>query len=401
MSGNNLNQKKIAVFGTFDVDNYGDLLFPHIAEYRLRNYQLDFVSPTTYETLFNDAKSVITFENSRNKHYDGVLIGGGNILHLDDNSNTVYKDFSGFSYADLWVGAVKLAAKLQKPSLFNAPGISHHFRTKLHQEIARSVFSNSSYVAFREQYSTDIANDLFDKKNSNPSLKTTIDTAFDISAMWPCHLPRTKKVVFNLNPRYHKPISETVDLINQISKSLNCEIRFVIIGDCHGDGDFTRKVADLIGNDCTIAQTDTLKDLAFEIATAEYFIGSSMHGFITALSYGTPAFLVLDNKPIHKFQGLYNNCQLSQISLCESFEDCIKNIEHPSVLKEENWQIIRQKLNKHWEEVEKIIEQGIVTKVDQNVYEYRKLLNKDLKAQKSLRKKVLRKLKNEIKRYIG
>ena len=118
---------KVAHFGTFDVDNYGDLLFPHIAEYRLPNFQWEHVSPTNNLTVFKDSKSIISFDVAKKKDYDAIVSGGGNIIHLSHNTLTVYKNINGFAYANLWVGAAKIAIKSKIPHIFNSPGISQNF----------------------------------------------------------------------------------------------------------------------------------------------------------------------------------------------------------------------------------------------------------------------------------
>lgn len=405
MNGNkNIKKKNIAVFGTFDVDNYGDLLFPHIAEYRLKNYHLEFVSPTNYKTMFTDAKEVVTFEECKQRKYDGVLIGGGNILHLKNNSSTVYKNVQkGFSYADLWVGAVKLATNLKKPSLFNAPGISGKFKSTIQQQIAKATFGASSYIAFREGFSVNMAKDLFSEKEKIPEFNVVPDTALEINKIWPCDEPKTDKLVINLNPRYHQPVSETASLLVKIAKKLGCQIKFIIIGDCHGDGKFTKKVLEYIKiKGAEIVETKTLKEMAFEIATAKYFIGSSMHGFITALSYNTPAFLVLNNEPMHKFIGLYENCGLDQISICKSFSESMDKLEYPAVLKDENRKIILNKLDKHWSEVIRIIGSEQTTNGGSYVMNYEAILEEDFKKKKKVKKASgIVKVKNRIKKILG
>ena len=46
---------KIAHFGTFDVDNYGDLLFPHIVEWRMPSVEWIHISPSRNVPKFSDA----------------------------------------------------------------------------------------------------------------------------------------------------------------------------------------------------------------------------------------------------------------------------------------------------------------------------------------------------------
>ena len=63
---------KIAHFGTFDVDNYGDLLFPHIVEWRLPTSFFIHISPTNNRLKFSDASETMVMNDSMDISFDGV-----------------------------------------------------------------------------------------------------------------------------------------------------------------------------------------------------------------------------------------------------------------------------------------------------------------------------------------
>lgn len=396
MIGNN----KIALFGTFDVDNYGDLLFPYIAQHRLKNYKLEFVSPTNKTTTFEDAKHVISFDDCVKKNYDAVIIGGGNILHLKPNIKTVYT-LPGFSYADLWIGAIKLAGDKKIPSLFNAPGIPQEFKSDTEKKIVHDALLSCSYISFRETYSKKIIESLFNEEIID--IHVVPDTAFEISKVWPLENQLKNNVItINLNSRYHNPIDETVKWIDEIALKLNCDIIFVVIGDCHGDSIFTNLVAKKIVAKYEIHTSDNLKELAHCIGRSRMFIGSSMHGFITALSYKTPAFLVLNNKPIHKFTGLYELCGLEAESLCSSFKECYLNIDKTAMLSNETVDKISILLDAHWNQVENLIQDKLITKSTQNIQDYRLLLKNNIgkinnNSKRSLKVKIIKILKKILR----
>jgi polysaccharide pyruvyl transferase WcaK-like protein len=357
-------KKKIAHFGTFDVDNYGDLLFPHIAEYRLPNLNWQHISPTSNKTGFEDAKNIISFREAANIKFDAMVTGGGNILHLLQNSNTVYNKMPGFEYANLWVGASKLAAKQEVPHIFNSPGVSRIFNQKIEVAIAAKTFKKSSYVSVRESYSKNLIRNIWKEENS---VKIVPDTAFDIAKMWPVEQKSNGKyIVVNLNPRYHNPIQETVLYLERISNKLNMPIKFVIIGACHGDKDFTVEVANKLKVPYELNEVQSLKEIAHLIANAELFFGSSMHGLITALSYETPAFLVLNNNPMHKFIGLFEMIEHKRAFIYSSFQIVYQNLNYPIILKSEVKQKIEEDLNFHWGIVNRIINTG--RKVSNNFF---------------------------------
>ncbi len=375
MNGN----KKIAVFGTFDVNNYGDLLFPLLVQNRLIDYTLEFVSPTHNTTVFQDAKKVISFDDCFKKNYDAILIGGGNILHLKPNNMTVY-DNRGFSYADLWIGAIKLAASLKTPSLFNAPGISQKFTDAAEINIVRDALNCANYISFREKYSKSIVKKLGLKRD----IHVVPDTAFEISKMWPITTSEKDDIItINLNKRYHNPIDETAKWIDKIAGETKCIIKFLIIGGCHGDLEFTNQLSKKLTVNHKIHISNNLKELAHCIARSRMFIGSSMHGFITALSYNTPAFLVLEENPIHKFIGLFELCRLDKDSMCSSFHECFLNINKPAILSNEAQLNITSKLDAHWNKIIKIINSKDFTKATYNIDNYRSILSDNYNSKKN------------------
>lgn len=374
--------KKIAHFGTFDVDNYGDLLFPHIAEYRLPNFRWQHISPTNKKTVFVDAKNILSFREAINSKYDAMITGGGNIIHLLQNNNTVYRKAQGFEYANLWVGASKLASKQRVPHIFNGSGISRSFTQIIPKVIAAITFRNASYLSVREFYSKNLILDIL-KKSENLEVEIVPDTAFDVAKMWPIEQKFSEKyIIVNLNPRYHNPVKETVYYLEKISLTLNMPIKFVIIGACHGDKDFTAQVAKSLSIPYSIDDSNSLKEIALLIANAQFFLGSSMHGLITALSYNTPAFLVLNKKPMHKFNGLLRMIEMKQSCIQSSFQESFKNLDSPIVLKKHIRIKIEKELNSHWNVIEDKINAGDSTPFNFLIKNYEMLLKINVKKNK-------------------
>jgi len=372
---------KIAHLGTFDVDNYGDLLFPHIAEFRLPNYEWKHISPTACKTVFEDGKEIISFNDAKKNNYDAVITGGGNIINLKPNHNTVYKGIRGFDYANLWVGAAKLAADQKIPYILNSPGISKSFEGRLHKKIAAATFCNASYVAFREQYSKKMAVEVLNYENKERNDYIVMpDTAFDIDKMWPIdYSQKSNCIVVNLNPRYHEPIKETVFYLDKISEKLKMPIKFVVIGACHGDYDFTLKVSKELKSENHIFNSTNLKESAHLIGNAKYFIGSSMHAFITALSYQVPALLVLNERPMHKFIGLLEIGELSSSVICKSFEDSFNKLGAPALLSKDVKISIQKKLDKHWNAIDKVVNSKKLSATNIYINNYQKILTGDSK----------------------
>ncbi|WP_396601596.1 polysaccharide pyruvyl transferase family protein [Algibacter sp. R77976] len=379
---------KIAHFGTFDVDNYGDLLFPHIAEFRLPNQEWEHISPTDNLTIFKDSKPIISFKNAQKNKFKAVIIGGGNILHLLPNNITVYNNIVGFSYANLWIGAAKIAIEQKIPYLFNAPGISRNFKGYLQNKVATKTFSNSNYVAFREKFSKQIAtNAANDNLNFRNSISVVPDSAFDIDKLWPLgSKKKSNYITVNLNSRYHSPIKETAKSLDTLSGELKMPIKLIIIGDCHGDKAFTKMVSEFMETKHDIVESDSLKKIAHTIGNGNYFFGSSMHAFITALAYGVSAFLILKNKPLHKFKGLLEIAELNTDVVCDSFENVLNCIEKPALLSDQVKLNINTALNKHWEQINKVIQNNENPGFSLYILYFEKLLSLNYKFNRILNK---------------
>ena len=88
--------KKIAQIGSFDVENYGDLLFPFVLKHKLSNYKIDLFSPNGGRMPFNEEIIVYKATDLEKKiieeGYDALIIGGGDVLRLDSSILDLYKN---------------------------------------------------------------------------------------------------------------------------------------------------------------------------------------------------------------------------------------------------------------------------------------------------------------------
>src|SRR5215213_9324871 len=91
---------RIAHFGTFDVENYGDLLFPLVLERRLSDLCDEFVhvSPVGGPPPWSDCVQTVGFNqfSQETSGVDGVVVGGGQIIRATPTPLEVY-NASGIS----------------------------------------------------------------------------------------------------------------------------------------------------------------------------------------------------------------------------------------------------------------------------------------------------------------
>ena len=97
----------LAHFGTFDVENFGDLLYPLIARHRLSAAGADitFVSPIGAAPVWRDCVETVPASALDELEIDGVLLGGGNIVHAGLAGVDAYRGdglTAVLAYSRLW-----------------------------------------------------------------------------------------------------------------------------------------------------------------------------------------------------------------------------------------------------------------------------------------------------------
>ena len=82
----------IAITGTFDVENYGDLMFPVVFEKAMKkrglNFDLFLFSPSrTAKKALDNRTTVYSFQEfeelHKKHHFDALIVGGGAIIHFN------------------------------------------------------------------------------------------------------------------------------------------------------------------------------------------------------------------------------------------------------------------------------------------------------------------------------
>jgi polysaccharide pyruvyl transferase WcaK-like protein len=324
----------LAHFGTFDVKNYGDLLFPRIAEHQLGGSfaQITHISPIGGSPYRDVTPSVSMSEVlEQGMQFDGVMIGGGNILHARPSGLPEYASVRRIAYPTLWAGAAELANSQGIPLVMNAPGVPRRLRRPTAMA-TRSALGRVAYAAVRDQLSADYLS------AATISARIVPDSALQISDVFgPASAlidafeggesdePGSYAVV-HINDRYADGSPDAMAaILDELTLALGLPLHLLAIGPCHDDDSYAREVAALMSRSPRVwDELDRVQDLATVLANARLYIGSSLHGFITASSYRVPALLVTDMHAQHKFRGL-----LEQIALPDAtFESWGRLLRH-------------------------------------------------------------------------
>ncbi len=300
MSACSAAQRDIAVgiAGTFDVENYGDLLFPIIAAAALvrRNARIrvvpfsangksDMAWPFPVRPLEEMVASLPTLS--------AMLIGGGQIVRFDKGYpiSVPAKVDLPFAY---WLTPAVLAALMGKPVIWNAVGASTGWpHSRWHDELLRQAFAASCFIGVRDAVSRD---DLA-KVAPGADIHLMPDTVFGISRLWPLEEESVEfthwRKSLGLEGSYvviqaNAAVGKYRSMIESVMASMG-KINAVILPICWCHGDRAEKFPDLKGSVFLSREWLGPKLISEIIGRSEFTFASSLHACITALSYGVPA----------------------------------------------------------------------------------------------------------------
>ncbi|WBV44033.1 polysaccharide pyruvyl transferase family protein [Pseudoroseomonas cervicalis] len=309
----------VALFGTFDVANYGDLLFPHLAAHllRLEAGALRCYAPRGGAPGWAEcwpARPLAGFATDPAPAL--CLVGGGNIIHANPTPLPDYAGLFGrsdFVYAALWLGAAILAARAGARLAWNAPGLPTPVEGGWARALRDLALPAAEHLALR-----DAASQVFLGAPDHPA-GLVPDTALALSDAWPAGPLRPlaeaafaarglavpqRWVAIHLNDRYiGGDLPGACAAIGRIAQALGAVPVLLAIGPCHGDDALARQAAALLDGPVLLAdRPQGLREIAALIAHATAYAGSSLHGLITALSYGRPGLVVARPRMV-KFLG--------------------------------------------------------------------------------------------------
>jgi polysaccharide pyruvyl transferase WcaK-like protein len=349
---------RIAHYGTFDVKNYGDSLFPILVRNQLANLAASFihVSPVGGQAYRDVPASVSVTEFHRMAlTVDAVIVGGGNIIHSRRTPLAEYRQVNRTAYPNLWVDAAKVAAEQHVPLIFNAPGVPQRPGV-LTRKFMRSAFDSASYVSVRDQRSYEMLSDL----NLTVEVRVVPDTALLLSQAIEIE-PHSghRYIAVHLNERYIASVEEMAANLDSIATRLEASVVLIAIGACHGDGELALDVAEkMVVKPTVLSDPSTVREIANTIANSVLYLGSSLHGFITACSYGVPAAIVAKNDIQHKFLGLLEELD-AQDRLIPSWQlavtRCLDSGGLTHLMQPLDVNPAKSKVREHWAEIGEVL----------------------------------------------
>lgn len=377
--------------GTFDIANFGDTLFPVLAQWRLSELgcKTPSLSPTSEPVNWQDALPTLAMANYHRDPETGpcalVIVGGGDIVHLRATPAGFYDDgaFSRWTtYAGLWAGASLLAASRGCRVAWNAPGVPEPLPDDL-DDFFTARENPLAYLTVRDEPS---------RQHLSPRAREAAvvvpDTLAETSRMWAASslgtaaqeafLRETGKasparyLTIHVND-YSTPEDSAADVaaaIDACCQQWQADAVFVCPGPVHQDQRWIAPVQALLkSRSCAIANTQSMREFAAVLAGSKGYLGSSMHGFIVSSSYGVPALAVMPKaNPNHvKLRGHIALAGWGNERLFESWRTLAATARDGNTASLESLEAgaaayltrLQPDLDRHWERITALAQEGI------------------------------------------
>ena len=305
-----MGKYNIAVCGAFDVVSYGDSLFPVAIEAELKNRieemgSIILFSPKGTEHLYSNAQKVYSYDEFEKVneifHFNLIIVGGGELLHFvpivfhaEDGTEILYES------GELWKRPIDFAKTKGIPYLINSVGVPNGF-SREEAAILLYYLSAASYVSVRDRYSYKRLVQIV------PECECVPDSLWNLNRyMKKETIIEDRYIVIQYGTLFE--IDELMFVIQEIRRQTNYQIVVLPINYCHTDRLITEKAREVLDDSTLIydRQLD-VHEIYNIIAGADLFIGTSLHGTLTAQVNGVPS-VIFDMYPsvVGKMDGIYD-----------------------------------------------------------------------------------------------
>lgn len=291
----------IGVFGTFDVENYGDLLFPFIAEAelskRLGNVKVRAFS--YHAKASPDWPYPVTSLSELPKiagSLDGVLIGGGLLIRFDKGVAPAYGPPTSAIHhpTGYWLTPALIAFQQGIPVIWNAPGMHGNEVPTWAEPLMELTFALSSYISVRDEHSRSALTRLA----GGTRINVVPDTAFGMSQLLDgqrltAEFTRLREKSGLTGPyivvQATRGIEPYLRFIKRNSRLFR-DFRLLALPTGPALGDDAAILNDHLPNPVCLSEWPSPLLLAEIISQASGVMGHSYHLMITALAFGVPVF---------------------------------------------------------------------------------------------------------------
>jgi polysaccharide pyruvyl transferase WcaK-like protein len=267
------------------------------------------------------------------------------------------------AYLSLWVGATLLAALRDVPIVWNAPGVNLAFTELEGTNFVSVTTAAADMIAVRDERSR--AN-----LSGGPTSDVAVvpDTALDIDRVWP--KARLADVFRRLLERKEAPVDRpfvafhikkrslgglsvqrVVEMLDEFAGRVPALPILLALGPCHGDDVFARELSEKLGRPHVLLDDPQgIEEIASAIAGSVLYLGSSLHGYITAYAYEIPSLLVTVPR-LDKFEGFLEQIDRVEDACAdwvEAFDKAAAYNAAPRPYDKRRAAAARAALDRHW-----------------------------------------------------
>ena len=313
---------RVAQFGTFDVESMGDSLFPYALSFGLKKFcacDIELFSMRECATPYNHNSHVYSFEQFATRHekspFDLVVLGGGEFLHFEAIDFMVDGQKKPYEGGYLWRKPAEMAKDATVPICVNCVGVPHDM-TSVQQREMHECLQDFSRVSVRDVFSEERL-----KAAGVKNVVCAADNLWYMNEMYQgeevTELRRSleKRTGRNFSTPYMivqygttKNPAALAEQLRVIKKKTGYRICLMPVNYCHEDR-LGMEMLFKAGNGDFEMIDDYFQppEMIAVISGAKAFIGTSLHGNLTAASYGVP-FVGIDmySSFVSKMDGIFS-----------------------------------------------------------------------------------------------
>jgi len=332
----------ICQLGTFDVENYGDLLYPivfrHLVQKKDPTLQVRLYSLRACESLRRSALTIESIRSLFAKEHSGLrtlVIGGGDILRTDwdlmarhygrrsrvsiPSVRNSIDSFGARRFRARWMNYPAAGPFLIDPNdlpgesraAYVSCGVPHDFAASEIDRVKRTL-GNASFIGLRDEDSAEklLRAGIDCEVRVAPDLTVTLSDQFDRNEL-AC---RGREILSRFEVQSDRPLlcfqsqpypgfdpDEILRELKRYQERRATEVVALPLGYCHGDHEFLKGLAKRSDGAIKYADVSSVFDMLAIIAASDVFVGTSLHGNITAFSFGIPH--VFGPLPVAKVDG--------------------------------------------------------------------------------------------------
>jgi polysaccharide pyruvyl transferase WcaK-like protein len=307
---------RIGLWGTFDVENYGDALFPRIGRAelarRLPEAEIRAFSPLGpgHPTRFDGGETPEALGRygpdriaRLAEGLDCAIVGGGEIIHdhdweLAQHYGRPEEELRALAPSRFFIDGLGPELEEECPVVWHAVGLP--FDVPLEQRGRyRDALHPRPYVSVRDE----ISRARLEEAGVERPVAVVPDPAVLLPRLFPADLldrrlrylraigaypVRGPALVVQGSRVLLQWLDDLAEAVDALARELAVPVALVQTGPTHGDGEFAEALTARLDAEVFPVVDAGVEDIAAAIAASAGFVGNSLHGNITAFAYGRP-----------------------------------------------------------------------------------------------------------------